>query len=380
MATIEKRTAQDGSTSYRVKVRLKGHPAQSASFARLTDAKKWASSTESAIREGRHFKTTEAKRHTIADLLDRYQRDELGKHNQRARHDRAPILAWWRESIGVRLLADVTPALIAEHRDRLLNEGRAPATAVKYLAILSHAFSVAVREWGWLESSPLAKVKKPSLPRGRVRFLDDDERAALLRECRASSNAFLYPVVVLALSTGMRQGEVMGLHWREPKQAPEGAWGVVDLDAGRIVLHQTKNGERRLVPLVGHALECLRQLAKVRRLDTDLCFPAAKPPRRKLGELPRPIQPVDLRKPWETALQRAGIENFHFHDLRHSAASYLAMHGATLAVIADTLGHKPLQMVKRYAHLSEAHTASVVTRMNEAIFRDATPQNAGGQP
>lgn len=380
MATIEKRTAQDGSTSYRVKVRLKGHPAQSASFARLTDAKKWASSTESAIREGRHFKTTEAKRHTIADLLDRYQRDELSKHTPRARHDRAPILAWWRESIGVRLLADVTPALIAEHRDRLLNEGRAPATAVKYLAILSHAFSVAVREWGWLESSPLAKVKKPSLPRGRVRFLDDDERAALLRECRAASNGFLYPVVVLALSTGMRQGEVMGLHWREPKTPPEGAWGVVDLDAGRIVLHQTKNGERRLVPLVGHALECLRQLAKVRRLDTDLCFPAAKPPRRKLGELPRPIQPVDLRKPWETALQRAGIENFHFHDLRHSAASYLAMNGATLAEIADTLGHKTLQMVKRYAHLSEAHTASVVTRMNEAIFRDATPQDAGTAP
>ena len=129
MATIEKRTAQDGSISYRVKVRLKGHPVQSASFPRLTDAKRWAASTESAIKEGRHFQKVEAKRHTVADLIDRYQRDELSKRNQRARDDRAPILAWWRESIGVRLLADVTPALIAEHRDRLINEGRANATA-----------------------------------------------------------------------------------------------------------------------------------------------------------------------------------------------------------------------------------------------------------
>jgi integrase len=77
---------------------------------------------------------------------------------------------------------------------------------------------------------------------------------------------------------------------------------------------------------------------------------------------------VDLRKPWETALARAEIADFHFHDLRHSAASYLAMNGASLAEIADTLGHKTLQMVKRYSHLSEAHTAAVVSRMNERIF------------
>lgn len=385
MATIEKRTTQDGGTSYRVKVRLKGYPPQTASFDRITDAKKWAASVESAIREGRHFKTTEAKRHTLGELVDRYIRDVLPA--KRDGQKQCGQLNWWKEQIGSYALADVTPALLAETRDKLANhpqksgvERLSPATVNRYLAALSHAFTIAVKEWGWLEDSPMRRVSKPTEPRGRVRFLDDDERAALLRECRAASNGFLYPVVVLALSTGMRQGEVMGLHWREPKQAPEGAWGVVDLDAGRIVLHQTKNGERRLVPLVGHALECLRQLAKVRRLDTDLCFPAAKPPRRKLGELPRPIEPVDLRKPWETALQRAGIENFHFHDLRHSAASYLAMNGATLAEIADTLGHKTLQMVKRYAHLSEAHTASVVTRMNEAIFRDATPQDAGTAP
>lgn len=261
--------------------------------------------------------------------------------------------------------------MIAETRDKLFQrpnrEGTgalSPATINRYLAALSHAFTIAVKEWGWLEDSPMRRVTKGKESRGRVRFLSDDERARLLAACKASSNAALYPVVVLALSTGMRQGEIMGLYWREPKTPPAGAWGVVDPEAGRIVLHQTKNNERRVLPLVGHAAECVRELAKVRRLDTDLLFPSSHRPPRNGG----PVKPVDLRKPWETALKRAEIEDFHFHDLRHSAASYLAMSGASLAEIAETLGHKTLQMVKRYSHLSEAHTAGVVGRMNDRIF------------
>jgi integrase len=358
MANIEKRTTQDGKTSYRVKIRLKGYPAQSATFDRLTDAKRWAQQTEAAIREGRHFKTAEAKKHTLGELIDRYTRDVLVR-NPKSAEDRKHHLQWWKEAIGAYALADITPALLGECRDRLLSEGRANATVAKYLAVLSHAFSVAVGEWGWLEVSPVGKVKKPSLPRGRVRFLSDDERARLLSACRESANPFLYPAVVLALSTGMRQGEIMGLYWRDPKNPPQDrAWGVVDAPAGRIVLHLTKNGERRVVPLVGHALEQVRELAKVRRLDTDLLFP---------GKVD-PSEPIDLRQPWEKALERAEIHDFRFHDLRHSAASYLAMNGASLAEIAETLGHKTLQMVKRYSHLSEAHTASVVERMNAKIF------------
>ncbi len=360
MATIERRTNEDGSTSFRVKVRLKGHPTQTASFTRLTDAKRWASSTESAIREGRHFKTSESKRHTLGELIDRYVRDVLPNRPRQIRVQAAQF-AWWKAEIGAYLLADVTPGMIAECRDKLARDGRAPATVVRYLAALSRAFTVAVREWGWIDSAPTSKVEKPTLPRGRVRFLDEEERARLLIACRASSNPMLYPVVVLALSTGMRRGEIMNLYWREPNAPPRDAWGVVHLDAGRIILHETKNGERRTVPLVGHALECLRELAKVRRLDTDRLFPAANP-----------ANPIDLRAPWETALKAAGIDNFRFHDLRHSAASYLAMNGGSLAEIAETLGHKTLQMVKRYSHLSEAHTAGVVARMNERIFGGGT--------
>lgn len=357
MATIEKRTSKDGSTSYRVKVRLKGYPVQTASFERLTDARKWGQLTEAAIREGRHFKTSEAKRHTLADLVDRYARDILPQHPKKAR-DYAPHLAWWKSKIGSHVLADVSPALIAECRDKLASEvtvrgkPRAPATVVRFMAALSHAFTVAVKEWGWLEDSPMRKVRKPALPRGRVRFLSDDERDRLLKACKESGNPNLYPVVVLALSTGMRLGEIMGL-----------TWDVVDLNRGRAILHETKNGERRAVAITGHALAVMKELGKVRKLNDNRVFPPT--------ERAKKAATLDLRTPWETAVKNAALDDFHFHDLRHSAASYLAMNGASLAEIAEVLGHKTLQMVKRYAHLSEGHTARVVASMNDKIFGGA---------
>ncbi|MBS0587032.1 MAG: site-specific integrase [Proteobacteria bacterium] len=358
MANIEKRISSDGVTSYRVKIRLKGFPSQSATFERLTDAKKWAQQTESAIREGRHFKTTEAKRHTLAEMIDRYCRDVLP--SKKSAKDQAQQLAWWKSEIGSYSLADITPSLIGECRDKLgreitvRNKLRSPASVVRYMAALSHALTIAVKEWGWLEDSPMRKVTKPKESRGRVRFLSDDERMRLLKACKESSNPYLYSVVVLALSTGMRQGEIMGL-----------TWDVVDLNQGRAILHETKNGERRAVAITGRALELLKELSKVRRIDCNLLFPAKEKAPQK------PQKPMDLRTPWETAVKKAELHDFKFHDLRHSAASYLAMNGASLAEIAEVLGHKTLQMVKRYAHLSEGHTARVVASMNDKIFGGA---------
>ncbi len=109
MATIEKRDTGEGIT-YRAKVRIKGHPAQSATFERLTDARRWAQSTEAAIRERRYFKTSEAQRRTLAELVDRYTRDMIPQKGRWAR-DQAKQLAWWRTELGNRSLADVTPAV-----------------------------------------------------------------------------------------------------------------------------------------------------------------------------------------------------------------------------------------------------------------------------
>jgi integrase len=220
---------------------------------------------------------------------------------------------------------------------------------VRYLAALSHAFTVAVREWQWLEENPLRKVRKPPESRGRVRFLSDNERQRLLEVCKTSRNPYLYTVVVLALSTGARKMELMKLTWHD-----------IDLLRGIITLHDTKNKERRALPLAGYALDLMRQHAKVRRLDTSLVFP------ERTG-----TKPLSIRDAWKHAVKRAEIPDFRFHDLRHSAASYLVMSGASLAEIAEILGHKTLSMVKRYAHLSEQHTAGVVARMNAVIFGGA---------
>lgn len=360
MADIRKRTSRTGATSYQVRVRLRGYPQQTATFERLTDARKWGQNTESAIREGRHFKTTEARKHTLADMIERYTRDVLPRPPRKSKRPRGTRsiaiikaqLAWWQGELGAYTLADVTPARIVEARDKLARsttrDGKplSPSTVVRYMAPLSHAFGIAVREWEWLEDSPMRKVERPAEPNGRVRFLSDEEREALLSACRESGNPWLHTAVVVALSTGTRKGELMNLRWPE-----------VDLLNGRITLRETKNGEVRVVPLAGPALALLKEHGKVRRLDTDLLFPGS-----------RKDTPMDLRAAWEAALKRAGVENFRWHDLRHTTASYLAMNGASLAEIAEVLGHKTLSMVKRYAHLSEAHTASVVERMNARYF------------
>ncbi|MFL0797506.1 MAG: site-specific integrase [Cellvibrionaceae bacterium] len=345
MATIRERRTNNGEIRYQAQVRLKGFPMQTATFNRKTDAKRWVQQTESAIREGRHFKTTEAKRRTLEELIDRYIRDVLPS-KPKSMNAQGRQLTWWKKELGYRSLADITPPLLAETRDKL-HKGRQPATVVRYMAALSHAFTVAVNEWEWLDDNPMRKVRKPKEPRGRVRFLSDEERARLLACCKTSPCKQLYPVVVLALSTGMRQMEVLGMRWPD-----------IDLNRGYITLHETKNGERRAVPLVGHAKELIEELSKVRRLDTDLVFYSET----------KPSAPVFIRTPWGKALKEADIQDFKFHDLRHTAASYLAMNGASLAEIADILGHKTLQMVKRYAHLSEQHTSKVLERMNSGIF------------
>lgn len=360
MATIEKCIQSDGAISFRAKVRLKGQPYQYASFNRLTDARQWTQSTEAAMREGRHFKCSEAKKRTLAEAIDRYIKEELPKKAKGGANQTAQ-LAWWRKVLGAYTLADVTAPRVTECRNRLLQEPkkpkskkpdpdavpglRTPATVARYLAALSHVFTIAMKEWGWMDANPMAKIKKPKEPRGRERFLSDGERQRLLDSCKSLSKP-LHSIVVLALSTGMRRGEVMTLRWSQ-----------VDFGRKRITLFKTKNGEVRVLPLMGFASELLAELSKVRKIDCDLVFFGTE-----IG------RPFDLQKPWYAAIKAAQIEDFKFHDLRHSAASYLAMNGASLLEIAAVLGHKTLAMVKRYAHLSDLHTERVVEKMNGKIF------------
>jgi integrase len=350
MASIQRRawTDKDGKqrTSYRAQIRRRGFPPVTATFERKTDADKWARETEADMSRRRYFPQHEAERHTLAELIDRQL--ETVKIDRPHDHERQRvILGWWKEKLGDYTLATLTPDLIGRHRDQLqTREGMSPGTVNRYLSALSKAFSNAVKEWHWLPDNPLARVSKKPEPRGRVRYLSDDERAALLEACRKSEYRPLYLIVLFALTTGMRRGELFGLRWSD-----------VDLDRRVAILHNTKNGDRRSVPVVPEVAEMLREHGKVRRLDSDLIF---------ASEGAADVWLFD--KAWYPALKAAKIKDFRFHDLRHSCASYLAMSGATTAEIAAVLGHRTLQMVKRYAHLSDQHTGAVIERMTRKYF------------
>lgn len=341
MATVEKRTQGDGVTSYRCKVRMKGHPIQTATFERLTDARKWATQTEAAIREGRHFQTVEAKRHTLAEAIERYERDTLP--TLKSAPSRRLHYAWWKDRLGAYTLADLTPASINDALQALAVERQiGPQSVAHYRQALSSVLAAATKTWQWAEQSPMYRVPKPVLPRGRVRYLSDDERQRVLDACRTSSNPDLYLAVLLALTTGGRQAETMGATWKQ-----------IDLGRATLTLDQTKNGSRRTLHLAGPVLELLKERAKVRWIGSDLLFPSRTNPKK----------PVNLRQPWTLALKTAGITDFHWHDLRHTFASMAAMNGATLPELAALLGHKTLAMVQRYAHLSPQHTASLAERV-----------------
>ncbi len=350
MANIQERITKDGKKVFRVRVRIKGYPLQTATFDKKTDAKLWGKQTEIAIIEGKHFKSLQSKRYTLNDLIQRYVEEALPL-KPKSYKDQKQQLEVWRKEIGHLTLQEVTPSVITAFRNKLsvgkTNRGiRSKATVNRYLAVMSHAFTIAMKEWEWVSENPVMKVSRLKESRGRVRFLSDTEREALLFACKESDNKYLYSIVVLTLSTGARKNEILQLKWKN-----------IDFDRQVITLHETKNGERRLLPLHGYAYELISGLCKNRIFTSEYLFPSD-----------RTDKPVDIKKSWETSIKKAGIENFRFHDLRHSTASYLAMDGASMTDIAEVLGHKTLQMVKRYAHLSEAHTSKVVASMNEKIF------------
>lgn len=366
MASIRERIDASGKKNYHVQIRLQGFPPQTKTFDNKTVAKQWAQRVETELREGRYMPRAVAQRRTVQEMLETYRDRVLIPLKPKRVRDQGQQLQWWIDKIGRYSLADITPAIIGKHRDELLatSFGKAnpkklaPATVVRYMAVLSHAFSVAAKEWEWLPESPMAKVKKPKVSNGRVRYLSADELERLRAAANASDNKFLPIVIEVAVATGMRYSEIMHLRWRDVLLDDQGRCSLA-------VLEETKNGERRGVPLLGKAqlaLDALRQAhgkAHAGKVNVDaLLFPSTA----------KKDAPVELRQSWGTALKRARIENFRFHDLRHTAASFMVMSGATAPEVAEVLGHKDLQMVKRYAHLSKAHIAGVLGRMNQTML------------
>lgn len=350
MATFHERKAKDGTPRITVEVRLKGKKA-AKTFRRMTDAKAWAKTKEAEILEGRFSGTAQGQKKTVAHMVERYLSFELKKRN--TDHQKFKThLEWWCKQIGKMKLVDVTPQIITECRDILLDEvitkgtketQRKPATVVRYLATLSIVFSCAVKDWGWLDRNPCQSVRKPVVNNAKDRYLSDKEREHLLTVCRDSKHPYLHTLVMLAIYTGARYGELVSLTWKQ-----------VDLKSRWMTLDKTKNGEKRRIPLTEDVVTMLRQLKRKQVIHSPLVFP------RTDGKAP-----LDMRKAWEKTKTKAKLDNFRFHDLRHTAASYFAMSGCSLLEIADLLGHKTLAMVKRYSHLVDGHKQDLVDRMSE---------------
>lgn len=370
MASVQRLTSPlTGRVSYRVQIRLKGHPAVSETFRNRKDAERWAASNESAILEGRHFPRSRAQRITFAALVQRYRETSLADASPSRSANSERHIAWWMPRLGGLTVAEITPDRIAEARDVLaaqpFTRGRAQrtkagltilpptykrsgATVNRYLATLSHIFAMASVEWRLVDRNPVRDVSKKKEARGRIRFLGDEERDALLAACARSGWPLLHALVLLAISTGARRGELIRLQWTDV---------TLGTPSPQAIIQDTKNGDPRRLPLVGKALVAVRALKATRERASRFVFPARSGP-------DRPYTAFDAH--WYAALATAGITDFRFHDLRHTCASYLASQGSSLLEIADVLGHRTMGMVKRYSHLAQEHKTTVIERMTKA--------------
>ena len=370
MASIQRiKSPLTGEISYRVQVRVKGRPTESKTFSNQQRAKAWAKTVEGAIEEGRDLPHRRAARTPFDGLVARY-RDSFLKDSLVANKEaREQHLAWFAKRFVGLTLAEITADRVAEARDALAAESftrakkrddehgnliapkeykRSGSTVNRYLATLSHMYTLAVREWRLLDRNPVREITKRKESRGRVRFLSDEERHALLNACTQSKWKPLYALVLLAISTGARRSELIHLKWCDVSLESKKAQAIV---------HETKNGDPRVLPLVGRTLEALRELKLQGSARSEYVFPQP-------SGFPGPFEHFDSH--WYEAVGQAGIMNVRFHDLRHTCASYLASQGASLLEIADTLGHRTMQMVKRYSHLAQSHKVNVIEEMAEA--------------
>jgi len=317
MACFEKRGKY-----WRAKIRRKGYPDQSRSFDTRAQAEIWVRDVEGEMDRGVFLDRNEAERNTLAEVIERYL-VEVTPGKRGAGPESCRLRALQRRPIAKFKMSALTSSLIARYRDERLAQVSA-GTVNKELNHLSHVIETARREWGiQLPNNPVQLVRRPACPKGRDRRFVDGECERLLAACAESRNRHLLPVVQLAIETAMRQGELVNLVWKH-----------VDFVRRTAHLPETKNGEARTVPLSTKAVAVIAGL-----------------PRSLSGEIFPGLTTESIKRAFIRACDRAGIENFHFHDLRHEATSRLFELGLNPIEVASITGHKTLQMLRRYTHL-----------------------------
>jgi len=365
MATITKTT----SGKWKAQIRKSNRTIKCKTFTRKTDAKKWSQAIESDYQRMEAIGSQGASI-TLRDLVTEIEKS--GKHPKFDYRTR-----YWLQYLGARKLIDISAQDIRhglniyekghamrgngfDESGRWSIEGtgkpRSAATVNRMKAGISSIFKYAINE-GYINDNPSHRAATRTENNKRCRYLSEDERDALLVACEASQWPKLHLLVVLAITTGARQGELMNLRWNE-----------IDFQKRTALLRKTKNGEPRVLtfptPGIKELEKCrptsqvITNLSEYREACNQFIFPSMKVKDK----------PFTFRKHWEKALKSAGIENFRFHDLRHTAASYLVMNGASLYEAGQILGHKSTQTTQRYAHLSIEHKASVAERVMSQVM------------
>jgi len=336
VATIQK-VKRRSDYVYRVLIRQAGMRSISKTF----NTKRLANKFVSSIEGDRNLLLayTQSKSQTLLSIvIDSYLNKEFkgsrpNEYNQK--------LSFWTDALGNKAVVDITTIDISEAISTLPDQFK-NATVNRYVAAISVVFSYASREYG-LHINPVRNI--PSLPENneRIRFLSEAERTRLFSSCRASHWDKLYLLVLLALTTGARKGELTKLRWND-----------IDFDRRTAYVSTTKNGQPKVLPLTDSVI---KELQLFDTKDNSLIF--ASKVKEEVAYC--------FTKPWKKALEDAEIKDFRFHDLRHSCASYLAQSGASLLEIADVLGHKQISVTKRYAHLCIEHKSSLINRVMGGI-------------
>ncbi len=281
---------------------------------------------------------------SFASIVPRYLEHQKPRLSQRSYERARGILEnQLRPTFGAVQLGKIRRSDIQNYVTHRSSEV-SPGSVVKELNVLKHLLGLAI-EWDLIPYNPAVKIKTPRVPAGRVRYLQPTELRALLAACPD----WLRPIAGLAAFTAMRRGEILKLRWID-----------IDLNGGRIMLPQTKNGDGRIVYMNELASDVIRSQWRDGAKGTDLVFPLADD-----------CTPDNISKGFAAVCRRLEIEDFTFHDLRHTAASWLRMQGADIHTVAQLLGHKDLRMATRYQHLSPEFLSTAVGRL-DTIFGEPT--------
>ncbi len=310
---------------------------------------------------GVYIDRAESDRLLLKQALERYLREvsatKKPSTHSAERHKAKALKA----ELGDYSLAAITPDLVAQYRDKRLEAGKSASTARLEPSLLSHLFTIAIKEWRvGLVYNPVANIRKPAPPQGRNRRLTADEERKLLQACDGHSNPMLGWIVRIALYTGMRAGEIRSLTRSQ-----------VNLDKRLVYLTETKNGSARTVPLTREAVAVFRTALDnpLRPDDTDLIF-FGEPGRDGIR------RPYEFRPAWHRILKETGIRGFRFHDLRHEAVSRLVEDGLGDQEVSAISGHKSMQMLRRYTHL---RAEDLVERLDQVMNRSRSSVRADNQ-